>query len=412
MNLMLKTSLLVGCLLMPSAAFGQTAPTSRMVEPAARFVPDGRRLNSSTAELRAEAAVYSETVSFKQIARWSDTDAPALQPLSDIVIAQLPEKTGFMTISVAQVKAALVEAGINEAMIRFTGATTCTVKRADAKFDESDALSQWIGREVAPKSVTFSDEIPAADVPETLTRVVVPESSSRETAAATIGSPGQVESKLRTLRSLLVDDISNRLGIARDQLQLTFKSTDEKLLNLPEGQFRFNIEGQRVKTLGAVRWDVTVITENGQHKASVGATARAWQDEVVVAKPMVVKQVIRAEDLTTRRVLTDETSLDTVLSMSQVVGQQASRDLRPGVVMTARLVDAVPMVKPGQLVSLTIGQGAIRVKTVARAMEPGTFGQTIKVKNETTRDIYDVTVTGPQAASVGDVSQLQTTATN
>jgi hypothetical protein len=35
-------------------------------------------------------------------------------------------------------------------------------------------------------------------------------------------------------------------------------------------------------------------------------------------------------------------------------------------------------------------------------MESGSFGQTIKVKSEQTQDVYDVTLTGPQQASMGN----------
>ena len=58
------------------------------------------------------------------------------------------------------------------------------------------------------------------------------------------------------------------------------------------------------------------------------------------------------------------------------------------------------MPHPGQFVTITITSGSVRVKTVARAMDAGTFGQTIRVKNEATKDIYEVTLTGPQTAEM------------
>lgn len=398
--------LLLGCLLLASSSYGQSFDGSRrtapLVQPVQRFVHDPSRMNSATAELRAEAAIYTEEIRFKQIVRWSDADAPALQPLGELVIAQLAEKKPFRTVTVAEIKAVLTEAGINEAMIRFTGATACTVSRANTTFNEGDALQQWITAKESGKADVINDD-KALDALVKTVEPAAPVVPTREAAAKSLLPSPQVDTKVRSLRNLLTDDVANRLGIARENLQVTFNPTDEKLLNLIEGTFRFNVEPQRVKALGNIRWDVTVIADGGSHKTSIGAMARAWQDEVVVTKPLTVKQVIREEDLTTRRVLTDETSIDPILAIQQVIGQQAGRDLRPGTVMTARLVEAVPLVKAGQLVSLTIGQGAIRVKTVGRAQESGTFGQTIKVKNETNRDVYDVTVTGPQTASVGDI---------
>jgi flagella basal body P-ring formation protein FlgA len=119
-----------------------------------------------------------------------------------------------------------------------------------------------------------------------------------------------------------------------------------------------------------VSWDVAIVSDAGQHKTVVNAVARLWQDQVVVTTPVSMRQVLRAEDVSTRRVLSDTLPTDTLLVTKQVIGQEATRDMRPGTVMTGRLVQAVPMVKAGQLVSVTLGQGSVRVKTVARATEP------------------------------------------
>ena len=65
------------------------------------------------------------------------------------------------------------------------------------------------------------------------------------------------------------------------------------------------------------------------------------------------------------------------------------------------MVDAVPLVRPGQLVSITVMQGMIQVKSVARALDTGCFGQTIRVKSESSREPFEVIVTGPQTATLG-----------
>src|SRR4030095_14307182 len=108
-----------------------------------------------------------------------------------------------------------------------------------------------------------------------------------------------------------------------------------------------------------------------------------------VAKPLSGKQIITESDVIQRRTLIDRQIEDTVLDAPQTVGQQAARDLKPGTVLTARLVDAVQLVRPGQFVTVVYRRGAIELKTVARAMEGGSFGQTIRVKNESTKDVFE-----------------------
>jgi len=87
--------------------------------------------------------------------------------------------------------------------------------------------------------------------------------------------------------------------------------------------------------------------------------------------------------------------------VSQVLGQEAARELRAGTVVSARMVDAMSMVKQGQLVTVTLRVGSVQVKTVGRAMENGCFGQAVKVRNESTQDVYEVTMTGPQEGTIG-----------
>jgi flagella basal body P-ring formation protein FlgA len=64
------------------------------------------------------------------------------------------------------------------------------------------------------------------------------------------------------------------------------------------------------------------------------------------------------------------------------------------------MIDPIELVKTGQYVTINVANGGVNVKTVAKALEPGSFGQTIKVKNETTKDTFDVTITGPQTATL------------
>jgi flagella basal body P-ring formation protein FlgA len=225
-------------------------------------------------------------------------------------------------------------------------------------------------------------------------------------AAARVGAKPQAAAvpaaTVRSLRQVLVEDLSVRLGVPGENLAITFKPDFEQLLNASEAQFRFSIEPVRVKGLGDVAWDVTILNDRGAgDKFTVSGSARAWQAQVVMAKPLSAKQVIRADDVTERRVLVDRLGDEPLLTMAQALRQQASRDLKPGTVLTARMVDAVPLAKPGQFITITLERGGIRVKTVGRAMEGGSYGQTIRVKNEATGDVYQVVLTAPQEGSIG-----------
>ena len=140
-------------------------------------------------------------------------------------------------------------------------------------------------------------------------------------------------------------------------MQVSFNPKDENLLNLSEPQFRFNLDARRVRNLGEVEWDVTVVANGATRKAPIIATARAWQAQVVVNKPLPTANCsARATSPSAARwstALADEP----LLTLAQVVGQQAARDLKPGTVLTARMVDPVPLAKPGQLITITTHAG-------------------------------------------------------
>ena len=59
------------------------------------------------------------------------------------------------------------------------------------------------------------------------------------------------------------------------------------------------------------------------------------------------------------------------------------------------------LAKPGQLVTVRVTQGAVKITTVAHALEGGSFGQSIHVRNDADPpQTFDVTLTGPQEGTV------------
>lgn len=377
--------------------YGAEAPATPEQMSPERFVPSlGRPGMGGVLELRNEAMVYGPEVLLKQVCRWSQADGAMFEPIADLVLARLSDASPFRSLSVQDVKNTLRDAGVNLGVIRFSGATACTVSRSDAQYDEGAALQQWIEAQqpqpqqppqlpAKPKESTVPTTLPAAPMAEALT------------------AKPQPDRPYRSLRQILVADLAQRLSVAADSLQVDFSPKDEKTLALIEPQFQFQITPRRMAGLGPVEWEVLIVAGEQSQKATISANAKAWQEQVVVSRPLAYKQVIRDEDVVDRRALVDRLEDSPLLVRSQVVGQQAAMEMKPGTVMTARLVDPVPLARPGQLVTVVVSQGNVSIRTVARAMEGGTYGQSIKVRNEVTRDVFDVILTGPQMGRLGGV---------
>jgi len=373
----------------PSTAAPNVVPTAEAIG-GEKFVSGGPVAATVTLELRSEASVYGPDVKLKQICRWSDADGAAFAPLADLVIVRMNQSTPFRCVSIDEVRQTLHDAGANLGMIDLVGAQTCTVTRSDAQTDPHAALQQWID-----SHQSGSAESPKNAAPQT-------QPTSAPSAAAS-GTPagGSDDKPVHCLRELLTTDICQRLCVSADAIQLSFSPEDEKVLALAEPCFKFDIQPERMRNLGRVSWDVAIFHDSTSKKVNIAALARAWQDEVVVARPLATRQMLQESDFMRRRVLAGTLPDQTLLSLDQCVGQQAAGELKPGTVMTCRMVDPVPLVRTGQLVTIVLTQGSVQIKAVARALEAGAVGQSIKVRNETTKDIFDVVVTGVQEARLG-----------
>jgi flagella basal body P-ring formation protein FlgA len=398
-----KVKLLIGLTILAWATqtlfhqwgFGQeipvvaTAASAAQVQPE-RFVPPSSLLTGAgTLELRSDATVYGPQIKLKQLCRWADSDAATFAPVAELIISRFENGKTSKSLSLDEVKSTLSDAGINLAVIRFAGANACTITRGDTLSASDGSLQQWI------------DEKQAAVKPSALaptTQPILASTVSGQSAADAECNP------FHTLRQRLMIDLSQRLNLPMEKLQVSFDPKDTNLLNLAEPNFRFDVQPRRVRDLGEVSWDVSILTDAGDKKVPVIAHARAWETQLLLNGPVAYKQVFRDEDVVERRVLVDHLDDTPVLNKTQMVGQEASRDLQTGMVMTARLVESVPLAKAGQYVTVTLSQGTVQVKTVAKALEAGSYGQSIKVRNEATKDVFDVTLTGPQTANMGPAS--------
>lgn len=364
--------------------------------PAERFVPGTARFAlGATLEMRTEATVLGGDVKLKQVCRWSNADDAVFAPVADLVLARFDANQPFRPVTIEQVRSTLHDAGVNLAVVRFSGPTSCTVARSDAEYDEQEALLEWANAKQSVRESEGRRAVTASD-----------RSTARTAATEPVAEAAEPQTDRSDLRGLLIHDLAVRFKLAPEDLHVTFNPKDEQALRLAEPQFKFDIQPRRVRNLGAVAWDVQILTSGGgaarkSQKMTIAATARAWQRQVVLAKPLSFRQTIRESDVAERRILVDNLDDEPLLGLKQVVAQQAARELKPGTVMTAKTVQPVPLARTGQFVTVLLSRGGVSIKTVARAMEEGSYGQAIKVKNEATKDVYEIVLTGPQEGTMG-----------
>src|SRR3954454_7613272 len=127
-----------------------------------KFVPGGERFYAgATLELRGEVTVIGEEVKLKQVCRWADADKAAFEPIADLVLMRLARQAPFKTLTVKEIRDTLHDAGVTLAVVRFAGATTCTVARSDVRFDERTALEEWVANKESATTKPALIESPA-----------------------------------------------------------------------------------------------------------------------------------------------------------------------------------------------------------------------------------------------------------
>ena len=329
-------------------------------------------------ELKSEATIAGSEVRLKQVARWPESDASAMEQTGELVVMRFERGKAMQDLDVEQVRRSLEEAGVNLAGMNIAGALSCRVKRNDPRLEV--ALEQAV-------AVNVQRLMPATRPAESSTVVATAESGPN-----------------RTLKEILIAELAQRLGLAPEQLEVRFSPQDEKLANLSEPQFAFEISPSRQRKLGDVGWEVLLSASAGKQKVNISGYARAWQTLVFATRPIVVKQLLRDEDLASQRVLVDRLAEDMPLKKEQIIGQQASRDITAGMQLNAKMIEPVQLAHVGQLINVSVQQGRVELKWVAEAREIGCYGQTIRVRKPGTREEFNLLLTGPQEAKlVGSV---------
>lgn len=375
----------------PDPSFQVTSP--KTVE---RFVPTEHTPVSSI-EMRDEATVATGDVTLKQICRWPDADAEAFAAVADLVVLRLGDGKAFGTLSIDQLQSMLRDAGVNPSMVNFSGAATCTVSRSDVKLDEGDALRAWVGTTDVAMAVIGqqAEQVSKSSEPDR------PRSESSGPGTDRLStSTASAPKNTGDLRARLIEDAATRLNLPVDTLQVDFRAEDRKLLGLA-APFEFTIEPQRYGDLGDTSWLVTITANEKSQRVRIVGTVRAWSEQLVLTKPLNLRQTISEADFEVKRVLAEKLSRDPLATKDQAIGQQASRELRIGTVLTGKMLAPVEFARAGQLVTVLMRRGGVEVKSVATALQNGAGGDSIKVKNETTNQVFQVTLTGHQTAVLG-----------
>jgi flagella basal body P-ring formation protein FlgA len=160
-----------------------------------------------------------------------------------------------------------------------------------------------------------------------------------------------------------------------------------RLLRLPEGAFAFEEglevkEGARGGLLGRVVFLISS-RPSGKPVAHQWVTAEVEmiRSLVVSVRPLRRSQVIGPEDLEIRPVAVTRAGENYLFDPEALIGKRLTRAVGSGAPISLEMVEAAPIIRPGDRVTLVVETGGLRIATMGRAKEEGFLGRSVAVVN-------------------------------
>lgn len=351
------------------------AVVAALVRPGMAFGADAPPIESSVSiQLWPTAVVTNDRVMLDDVSRISEGDKTLVTALQMCQVAVSPPAGSSTVITIDDVAAALSKAGINATRILLRGSSRCQIVHPGEPASTRPAAAH--GRDTKSATTRPASRAPCAS------------------------GPGGAEPG--TLGAIVRQYFTARLADLGGTAEIRFSPAVQRAMALssPTYEFRIRQRGNDVLGLAALEADVF---EGRKLVDTVPIVA-----EVTLAKAVTVARtaINRGEIIQAKHVMLAERRFSRVADigisdLQSVIGQEACRYVENGGMLTPRDVRARPLVKRGDFVTVWVRQGDLVIKSVAKALRAGTYGEVVDVKNEATGEVFMVTVTGPQTAEVG-----------
>ncbi len=199
-------------------------------------------------------------------------------------------------------------------------------------------------------------------------------------------SPG-----VRTVRTLVQARLAEMLGVARDDLRLSWDEAQADLLDTPVDGRTVNIQ----PTGAGDRVPVAVRVYQGDTILASGSTRVGVEVRRTV---MVARRTLQRADTISDEGISIETrwvpASMVPASPEGGVGSVARARVEVGAIIEQRQVEAPVVVRRGDLVSVDCVCGTVVVRTNARALENGRDGEVVTLQSLTSKKTYQARMNG------------------
>lgn len=193
-----------------------------------------------------------------------------------------------------------------------------------------------------------------------------------------------------------------RLQVPRRDVEVAWRdmALENLLPALPPGHV--TLEVAPTTQLGGSRPVPVQVLVNGQRYRTIFPRL-----DVQVLQPVLISRTriprggqAQASDVELVRRPLDGHQTSPLTQHDQALGNEATRDIPPGTVLTAAMFKVPALIRSGEEVTVTVVSGGLTVLSRGQARSAGGNGQLVKVVNTDTRHEFMARVTGPGKVEV------------
>ncbi|MBU0680922.1 MAG: flagellar basal body P-ring formation chaperone FlgA [Proteobacteria bacterium] len=179
-----------------------------------------------------------------------------------------------------------------------------------------------------------------------------------------------------------------------EDLEITDFSSSPSRITVPMGTIDYELINQNHdKYLGQKSISVLIKVDGvPSSKVKMRGNLELYGNVVLINRRLGRRDIISNDDLSVARRNITMFSHELVTSPKEAVGQIARTTLGPGTVLLKQYLEKQPLVKRGDLVTITARTESVQVSTKGEARSEGAEGDFIQVKNLSSRQIITAQV--------------------
>ena len=125
-----------------------------------------------------------------------------------------------------------------------------------------------------------------------------------------------------------------------------------------------------------------------------------YREVLVTTRPLVRGEIVTAADLRPERRNLENLRTGYLTDPKQAIGRLVKRSLNAGTALSVSAIAPPRVIKRGEKVTLLIDIPGIQVRATAKALGDGAMGETISVRNTSSRQVVQATVVSPGVVRV------------